>query len=172
MSKEESGIELTAKEEAILNRMIYANALLAEKKYTREEIAGKVKSRYGVSIHTARNDIDASYSLFVTVTEDFKRYALFHHIEDINATIRQWSTDKSLAPLLPKLFAERTRAINSMPVTIQSPDVAAPVIIINTTTGLSSPMDIEDALKEADKLIEFEKNHDYIQFDENKDEPE
>lgn len=172
MSKEESGIELTAKEEAILNRLIFANALLSEKKYTREEIAQKIKDRFGVALYTARNDIDASYSLFVTITEDYKRFALFHHIEDINATIREWSNDKSLAPMLPKLFAEKTRAIAQMPVTVQSPDVAAPVIIINTTTGVTSPMDIASALEEADKLIEFEKNHDYIPFDENKDEPE
>lgn len=165
MSNEESGVVLTAKEEEMLSRWIYANSLLSENKYTREDVAKKIQVNYKVSIHTARLDIDRAYSLFVKITDDYKRYTLFHHIEQINAKIQAWGNDKSLAPLLPKLYAEKTRAIAALPVELQAPDVPAPIIIINTTTGILQRMTTEEAIAEADKLIEFEKQHEELDFE-------
>lgn len=171
LSNEESGIVLNSKEEEMLTRWIYANALLKEKKFRSEQVIEKIREKFSVSVHTARMDISRAYSLFSSVTDDYKRYMLREHVEDIDQMIQQWKTDKSLLPYLPKLMAEKTKAIMAIPVEVQAPDVPAPIIIVNTTTGLKATKDLSEALEEADKLIEFEKNHDYAEFEDVPDEP-
>jgi hypothetical protein len=168
MSNEESGIVLTSEEEKKLDRLIIANSLLSERKYTREEIAEKIKQKFAVSIWTARNDINLAYSLFSNVTEDYKKYTLHHHVEDINKLIAKWSLDKTLITLIPKLLEAKTRAIAAMPTTNDIPDVPAPVVIVNVTQTITSDLSPDEAMKEADKLIELEKSHDYLAFEEEK----
>lgn len=170
MSNHESGVVLTAVEEKMLTRLIYANGLLSEKKFTREQVAEKIKAVYGVSIYTARADINNTYSLFVSITEDYKRYTLFHHIEFLQQKLQQWKDDKSMAPMLPKLAAEITRAIAAMPVEVNNADVPAPVVLVQTTVNIVSNLTAADALKEADELIEFEKNHEYTEYEDLKNE--
>lgn len=159
MSNEESGIVLTAKEEDMLRRWNYAQSLLAERKFTHEQIAEKISKLHSISIYTAREDVNKARSLYVNITDDYKRYTLFHHVEDIDSIIRMCKVDKSLFSLLPKLFAEKTRAIVGMPVTVQNPDVPAPIILVETTTGLKQAMSAEEAMRLADELIEFEIKH-------------
>lgn len=170
MSNQESGVVLTAVEEKMLTRLIYANGLLSEKKFTREQVAEKIRTEHGVSIYTARADINNTYSLFVSITEDYKRYTLFHHIEFLQQKLQQWKDDKSMAPMLPKLAAEITRAIAAMPVEVNNADVPAPVVLVQTTVNIVSNLTAADALKEADELIEFEKNHEYTEYEDLKNE--
>lgn len=170
MSATESGIVLTATEEKILIRLTYAHGLLSERKFTREQIAEKIKDLHGVSIYTARADINNTYTLFATVTEDYKRYALLHHVEFIDQKINQWSNDKSLSSLIPKLLAEKTRALAAMPVDPSTAEVPQPIIIVNITGAMPQTMSANDALKAADELIEFEKTHEYVDFEDLKDE--
>lgn len=171
MSSEESGVTLSATEEKMLLRFMMANSLLAERKFTRDQIAEKIKEGFGVSIHTARADINNAYSLFVTVTEDYRRYTLFHHIEFIDQQILKASTDKSLVHLLPKLLDAKTKAVMAMPVEMQAPNVPAPVIIVNVTADIKQSMPISEIIAAADKMIQFEKDHEYVEFTEEKDEP-
>lgn len=153
MSPIESGIVLTASEEKILQRLTFANGLLAEKKFTSEEIAEKIKEVFHVSIFTSRNDVNNCYALFVNVTEDYVRYTLKHHIEDMRILVEQWKKDKSLAALLPKLFAEITRALSCLPVEKTNNDIPPPVLVFNTTKEIKAPMDAGDAINLADKII-------------------
>lgn len=171
MSNEESGIVLTGIEERILARLIYTHGLLTERKWNSEEIAEKVKERFAVSIHTARNDINKSYRLFSTVSTDYKKFTLKHHVEYIDQLIREWSHDKSLKSLIPKLLAEKTRAVQAMPVDEQPPNIPAPVIIINSTSNIESPVADADLLEAADELIKFEKEKEYLEFQDEPDEP-
>jgi hypothetical protein len=166
MSNQESGVVLTAEEEKKLDRLIIANSLLSERKHSREEVAEKIKQKFGVSIWTARNDINLAYSLFSNVTEDYKKYTLHHHVEDIDRMIAEWSLDKTLIGLVPKLLEAKTKAIAAMPTTVEAPDVPAPVLIVNVTQNIVSDISASDAMIEADKLIEIERQHDYLAFDE------
>lgn len=172
MSDPDSGIVLVAKEEQMLKRMVFANTFLSENKYTVDEVAEKLKDLFGVSIWTAKDDIKKTYTLFASVTEDYKRYAMRHHIEFLNKKISQWENDKSMAPFLPKLIAEKTRALAALPVQPEAPDVPPPVIIVNVTADIKAPLQTIDAISQADKLIEFEKEHEYLEFeDKPEDEP-
>lgn len=169
MGPNESGVVLTGKEEKILTRWTLAHSLLAERKFTREEIAEKISKIHSVSLFTARSDIDNAYKLFISITKEYKQYTLWQSVEDIDKLINKWKDDKSLAALLPKLFAERTRAIAAMPLEAAAPNLPAPVIIVQTTGAINSPMAIDEALKEADKLIQFEKDHEYLDFEDSQD---
>jgi hypothetical protein len=173
MSTEESGIVLSVNEEKMLQRWVFANAMITERKFSRDEIADRIKNVHGVSIHTARSDINNAYSLFVSVTADYKRYTLQLHIEFIEKQIMKASTDKSLMPLLPKLIAEKTRALMALDVEQSNPDLPAPMInlymlMMGSQAGPAKTNDsnLNSLLQEADKLIEFEKNHEYTDFSE------
>lgn len=166
MSNEESGITLSPKEENMLSRWIYANGMLSEKKFTEDEIAEKIKDKFSVSIYTARNDINYTYRLFARVTNDYKRYTLKHHIEFLQQRLQLWKTDKSMAAFIPKLSDSITKAIAAMPAEIELPDIPPPVIIVSTTRDIKPKMSPEEALKEADAIIEYEKTQEYIEFEE------
>lgn len=159
MSNQESGIVLTGEEENILARLIYTNALLTERKYSSEQIIEKVKDKFGVSQWTARADIEKTYALFSTVTEDYKRFTLKLHVEAIERKIVQWENDKSLAHLLPKLYAEKTRALAEMPVQRQLPNTPAPVIILDMRGTFKKPdISAEQARLEAETLLKLEES--------------
>jgi hypothetical protein len=162
LSPTETGIVLTAKEEEMLKRFVFANGMLSEKKWTRNEIAAKIKEVHGVSYWTALHDINTAYTLYHQVTEDYKRYTLVNHVEDIDKLIQQWSKDKSMAPYLVKLFEAKTKAIQSIPVQLVNPDVPAPVINVSVVKNTTIIMNKDEAIDEADKLIQFEKDHEYL----------
>lgn len=166
MSNTESGVVLTIHEEKMMSRLMYANGLLSEKRYSRVKIEEMIVSKFGVSSWTARADINNTYTLFVTVTEDYKRYTLFHHIESIEAEINKVKNDKSLVHLLPKLLAEKTKAIAALPVKTERPDLPAPVIVLSVVGEMKKPeMDTVTAREEADSIIELE-DKDFIDYEE------
>lgn len=171
LSNEESGIVLTAKEEGILSRWIYANGLMKERVYTEDEVIAKIEFNFKVSAFTARNDINNARSLFVQTTKALKKYTLHHLIEDISLKIGELQGDPAFIEILPKYYDSLTKAIKALPDEIEIPDVATPVIIYNIVPGQSipQPLDPEAALKAADELIELEKQNDYLEFDENTD---
>lgn len=159
MSNQESGVVLTGEEEKILSRLIYTNALLSERKYSSEQIIEKIKEKFAVSQWTARADIEKTYALFSAVTEDYKRFTLKLHVEAIERKIVQWENDKSLAHLLPKLYAEKTRALAEMPVQRQLPNTPAPVIILDMRGTFNKPdISAEQARQEAETLLKLEES--------------
>jgi hypothetical protein len=168
MSNDETGIILTPKEEQQLARWIYCNGLLTEKKFTREMIVEKIREKFGVSPFTARNDINNTYSLFVTITKDYKKYTLFHHIEFLQQKMLAIKDDKSLATMIPKLADSITKAIAALPEENEAPDVPAPVLIINVAPGqvITSKYNLEDAMKISEEMIELERNNEYTEFEE------
>lgn len=168
MSNEESGVVLTAKEEQIMARWIYANGLLKERKFREEMVLDKIVDKFAVSKFTARNDISSARSLFVKLTKDLKKYALIHHVEDIAMQIAAWKSDKSLAPLLPKLYDSYTKALAALPEEAEAPTVATPIVnyVLVQNQNINVVMNGADALAAADDLIELEKNHEYKDFEE------
>ena len=171
MSNQDSGVILSATEEKILDRMMFANGLLAERKFTREQIAERIKIKFDCSIYTARIDINNTYSLFVTLTNDYKRYSLFHHIEFMQQKLQQWKDDKSLAHLVPKMADSITKAIAALPVEMEKQNVPQHIILFKTTKNITPEMSLSDAIAKADALIEFEKEHEDVEFEMITDDP-
>ncbi len=166
LSPAESGVALNAIEEKMLDRLIYCKALLSERKYSQDQIEEKIKDKFGCSIWTARKDVQNTYSVFATVTEAYKKFTLRQHVEHLDSLIQQWSKDKSLAHLVPKLAAEKTRAVNAMPVDVENPDLPQPIIMININGSLDDKFQsVEQAREAADALIEMEKNIQDIDFE-------
>lgn len=168
----ESGVILTPDEERMLARMAFAHGHLAENKFAEDQVAEKIKDLFSVSIYTAKADIRNTYSLFVTVTEDYRRYGLKHHIEFLKKELHRCSNDKSLAFLIPKLADSITKAYKELPVQMDVPPTPQPIIVIDTDGKLQAPSKTyEETVAEIDKLIAIEeKKKDYIDFNEVKDE--
>lgn len=172
MSKEESGIVLSATEEKMLARWMYCHALLKERKFRDEDIIDKITDKFECSRITARNDISQTRSLFVRLTKDLKKYGMIHHIQDLEIEFQKRKTDKAYAPYLHRLADAITKAYAALPDEVENQEVLAPTIIVNVVQGQSveSAMNVEEALKAADELIDLEKNHEYTDFEDLTDE--
>lgn len=166
MSNEESGVVLKDYEEKMLTRLMYCKGLLSERKYTRDQVEEKLKDKFGISLHTARKDLNNTYSVFATITEAYKKFTLQLHVEFLDKMIAQCSADKSLMALVPKFAAEKTRAVNAMPVDAVNQDLPAPVILMQVVGKTDTNfIDVMEARNEADALIEFEKKSEYIDYE-------
>jgi hypothetical protein len=169
-------VVLTSKEEQILDRWIFCNVMLKDRKTRLEDIIEKISSKFSVSKFTARNDIGFTTALFVEARKISKEYLLYNHIEDIGLTIEKWKLDKSLAPFVPKLLHEYTIAVSKLPDQIQKREKPKVVNNFFVVQGqdLQAPMDYEDAFKEADKMIEADEKKpdpDYIDFEDQSNDP-
>lgn len=159
----EGDITLLAKEEEILKRWIYADKLLKQRKYTQEQIIEKVSDMFSVSEFTARNDISYAMALFSATITVNKKYLLHHHAENLQLMIEQFSKDKSLVHLVPKLAAEYTRALDAIPDEIKKETPPPPRIVFNIIGGQqNTPRTYEEALKS----IEKRSSKEYTDFEE------
>lgn len=165
----EGDITLQAKEEQILKRWIYADKLMVQRKYSHEQIKEKISELFDVSMSTANSDIFKAQELFASTITVNKKYCLWHHAEHIKLMISKCSNDKSLMYLLPKLEAEYTRAINSIPDEQNKKPMEAPVMIFNVIEGqgINMPKTFEEAVASMKKRQE---EKEYSDFEEVKDE--
>lgn len=147
---------LNSDQEVILDRWIFCNALLRDRKLKEDDIIEKIKDKFAVSKYTARNDIGYTMSLFVEARRYSKEYLLYNHIEDIGLMIEKWKLDKSLAPFVPKLLHEYTLAISKLPDTINKqkrPKVVNNFFLIPGQNA-QAPSTYDEAIIEANKMIE------------------
>lgn len=163
-SNEESGIVLFPKEEKMLVRWCHVQGLLAERKFDDDEIIDQMVDRFDISASTARNDINYARSLFVEQLKNAKKFSLYHHARALEKLFQEKVNDKAFAPYLAKLADSVTRAWNAVPEEMEVPDVAAPILILQSVTNNITVV-ADDARKAADELIEQERNHEEIDFE-------
>lgn len=162
----DADIVLSAGEETILDRWIYIDALLRQRKFREEDIIDKVKDKFHVSKFTARNDIYKTQALFEGARKVSKTYLLQHHAEDIALQIERIKHDKSLAHLLPKLYDAYTKAISALPEEIGKNVLPPPIIVMGTVAGqeIQKPMSIEEA-REAFKKKFGKKDKEFTDYE-------
>jgi hypothetical protein len=165
---DKADIVLTAEEELIMDRWIYCDVLLRSRKHKTDDVIEKIKEKFGVSKFTAQSDIRNTYSLFGQTRTISKEYILSHHVEDIQMTIERFKYDKSLAPLLPKLYAELTRAANALQDVTTRKVLPAPVVIIGSLTinqNDEKKMTIEEAREKWKQRKQKRSKEDYTDFE-------
>ena len=148
-------IALQANEEIILDRWVYCDVLLRQRKHREEEIIEQLCSKFPISPFTARNDIYYTQNLFAMARMSSKKYLLDKHIEDIAITIEKWKSDKSLAPYVPKLMDAHTKAIQALPEDNSKSNIPAPILNFNILAGQVVNVSItpENAALIADEII-------------------
>jgi hypothetical protein len=166
---------LTHDQENILDRWIFCNVMLKDRKIREDDIIDKIKDKFSVSKYTARNDIGYTMALFVEARRYSKEYLLYNHIEDIGMMIQSWKLDKSLAPFVPKLLHEYTLAISKLPDTINKqkrPKVVNNFFIV-PGQNTQVPSSYDEAIIEANKMIADDEKRDaekdYIDFEDQND---
>jgi hypothetical protein len=162
---DKADIVLTAEEEQIHSRWIYCDALLRSRRHKTEEIIEKICEKFSpLSKFTAQNDIKNTYALFAAARQISKRYVLQNSIENIQLDIERFKNDKSLVYLLPKLYAELTRASNALPDEIPNNNVPQTIVyigtVVNNTTVNNLP--IEQARERWKQIKASRKKDDYI----------
>lgn len=165
---------LTSEQEKILDRWIWCNVMLKDRKIKEEDIIDKICTKFQVSKFTARNDIGYTMALFVEARRYSKEYLLYNHIEDIGLLIEKWKLDKSLAPFVPKLLHEYTLAISKLPDTINKqkrPKVVNNFFVV-AGQNVEAPSTYDEAIIEADRMIEQEKKESEIEDLDYEDLPE
>lgn len=184
-------ITLKVEEEAIRDRWFFCNALLRAKEDNEEAVIKKIVDTFGVSIFTARNDIQHTQRLFVEVQNINKKYLIFHHLQRIDEDIQtmrkslfrvevgkdgksiQRVPDAKELAAYSKLQETYTYTLNSIPEEIQVDKQPPPIFQFLLAPGqvIDRPMLIEDALQQADEII-LKKNPDGVYEMEADDEEE
>lgn len=162
----DADIVLSAEEEKILDRWIYCDVLLRQRKFKEEDIIDKIKDKFSVSKFTARNDIYKAQALFEGARKVSKTYLLHHHIEDIALHIERIKFDKSLSHLLPKLYDSYTKAVLALPDETNKNVLPPPVFMFNVVQGqeIKKPMSFEEARAAAQKKLNRSEK-DYTDFE-------
>ena len=159
----DADIVLLASEEQILNRWIYCDVLLRQRKFKEDDIVEKIIEKFSVSKFTARNDIYKAQALFEGARKLSKTYLLQHHAEDIALTIERIKYDKTLIHLLPKFQAEYTRAIMAIPDQAIGNDEPAPQIIIAAVSSQELPAAGAITFDQAKELLQLKKQNQKIE---------
>lgn len=143
----ESGdVALKAEEEAILARWNHCNALIRQRKFKSEQIVQMLVDQFKVSKYTAQNDIKQTYALFGRIYTISKRYVIAHAIENLIIRIAQWEVDKSLAPLVPKLYDTLAKFTAQLEEELAKKDVPASTIVFSVVQGQEvKTMSFDDA---------------------------
>lgn len=161
-----SDITLTSDEESILARWEMADLLM--RTGTRDEdIILKVTVRFGVSKHTAQNDIFAAHEVFGKSRQINRNYLSHLHLQDISEDLKRYRkhvfetkdkkgqflppTEKEMLAL-SRMHDAYTRQLRDIPQEIQPINVDRPNIIFQLVTKedqaqLQAPMDIMQAMR-------------------------
>jgi hypothetical protein len=128
-------IVLSAEDEEILKRWDYADKLMQQRQYKMSDVVDKLRDRFNISPFTAQSDIKNAQSLFGATRLLNKDYLIAQHLEAIRLKIKQAESDKSLAPLLPKLYDAERKAILALPDAAKNNDTPTPNIFIGVVPG-------------------------------------
>ena len=180
-------LKLTPQQEALVERITFVDKLVRGRKHTSDMIMEEVMARFSVSAKRARQDLYDCHKVFGETRKLNKAYLMGHHIEQITLQIQTCldaggpELDKEgkptgrridqleYMPFLAKLNDNLTYALNSLPAENDFRDT--PPVQINFTFNGTAPMekgDLEDALASADRLIIPNNDHEFIDYEEDR----
>jgi hypothetical protein len=161
-------VVLKVEEEAILNRWIYADALMRAKEMNEEQMIRDIAEKFDISVHTSRGDIQNAQRLFADARKVNKKYLIHHHLQRIDEDIQKirkklfrGDGDTSKIPdskemaALAKLFETYTYTLNSIPDEEAADKQPPPVFIFKLAPGqtIEAPLEIDDAVSMADEIL-------------------
>lgn len=170
----EGGVTLKVDEEKILNRWIYVDGLLKAKELDEDAMIKAIVQTHGVSEWTARTDISNTQKLFANARKVNKRYLIHHHLERMDKDIQYIrqrmfskvkdadgneydpSIDAKELAAYAKMMEAYTYTLNSVPdeqvIDKQPPPIFQFILAPGQT--IDKPLELEDAMRMADELIE------------------
>lgn len=175
-------ITLQSDEELILDRWIYCDVLLRQGVKLHDEIVQDLCATFSISKFTALNDINQTQRLFERARQASKKYLGHLHIERINQDItrlrsvyfstytdkegnqRETFPDEKEAAALAKFYDTYTKALEALPDEEVADKQPPPLFIFNLAPGQSvgELPEIEDAMAEADRIINMQENPDGV----------
>lgn len=179
-------VKLKADEEGILNRWIFCDALLRAKEDSEESLVEKIVNQFGVSVFTARNDIQYTQRLFADARKLNKKYLIHLHLQRIDEDIQRMRkslfevvdkdgtkvqctpSPKELASYA-KLIETYTYTLNSIPEDLQVDKQPPPIFNFMLAPGqvIEKPLDYATALDKADALLMHEGKDGVFTIEEN-----
>lgn len=157
-------IVLSIEQEKSKERILYADELIRERKYTRKQIVNMIAVRFDVSTWRADTDISDAHKIFGRARKINKNYVLTEHIDEIQSQIVLARQARQFA-ILPKLNDNLTYALNSLPPEEKEAQMAPVKIVFRIQDPGAAPLDVDALLAEAAALIK-KKSDDYIDFEE------
>lgn len=164
-------VELNAEEERMLARWEAADRLIQEK-LPFPQIVERLSSEHSISRFTAQNDIFTAQEIFGQARKMDKRYLLFLKYQRQEADLERirkkmfnlapkdpndtdWRIDAKELQALAKLEEAITYTLNSIPQEAAPAVIKQPVMLFNTVNNFSTPMNVQEAIDEADKMIKL-----------------
>ena len=161
----DADIVLSAEEDTILNRWLYCDSLIRQRKFRSEQIINDLVDRFGVSKFTATTDIKNTYALFGQVRVISKQYIIAHSIERIQLKIEQFENDKSLVHLVPKMYDTLAKFTAQLEEELARKKVPASMIFLNVVQGQQSETMPFDKAKEIFQKRKEESQKTYDDFE-------
>lgn len=153
IATDESGITLTEKQEELLIRWRYADELIRQQRYIKEDVSKFIMKKFNVSRDTAFRDIVSAEAVFSSSTPLNKKYHIGLRIEFLEKQIRAAATanDFKAVAMLEKVLANY---YDIYPDTVlpSSPRTVVFNLIQNNTTETVIP--IPQAVRMANEIIE------------------
>lgn len=181
-------ITLRQDEEEILNRWIYADALLRAKEKDEDAMIRDIADKFGISPTTARTDIANAQRLFADARKLNKKYLIHLHLQRIDEDIQKIRKrlfkantidgkeidsvpDAKETASLAKLFETYTYTLNSIPDETILDKTPPPVFQFILAPGqiIEKPMDADEAMRKADEILMKEREDGVYEMPEEND---
>lgn len=157
-------VELTVEEQKILSRWQFAEGLLRKKEMDEPAIIEEIKKTFSVSIFTARNDINYAQKLSVKCRVFIKKFWHNLHLERLDHDIEvlrkkiikaEGAIDAKEIAALAKMQEVYTYTLNSFPDEMIKETLPPPIFQFSLAPDqvLSKPMELSEAMKEADEIL-------------------
>lgn len=158
--------ELTSKQHEFLQRLQFADMLIKERKWTREEVVQMNQEKFNTSKWRADQDITDCHKVFGSTRKINKNYLMAHHLDEIEKHI-QLAKEKGRLDLLAKLNDNYTYALNSIPSDAKDfAETPANIVFVINNETMKQDKSVEDLLAEVDQLINQVPEEDYLEYDE------
>jgi len=173
-------IELTVDEQRILSRWQFAEGLLRKKEIGEVEIIDEIKKTFSVSVFTAKNDITFAQQLSVRSRLFIKKFWHNLHLERLDKDIEtlrkkiikaEGSIDAKEVGALAKMMEVYTYTLNSSPDEVQKTIMPPPIFQFSLAPNqiIERPMELSEAMKEADEIIMKENSQGVFVEDDSKE---
>lgn len=170
-------ITLNVQEEVILDRWVYCDVLMRQGIKGHDEIVEDLKVKFNVSKYTAERDISCTQSLFARSRQVVKKYLAHIHEENARQDLQrvrqqlfykigkdgqlvERKLDATEIMALAKMNDSYTKALMSLPEEEMADILPPPKFFFQLAPDqkIELALTYDDAIKEADAIIDMEEN--------------
>lgn len=148
-------IMLSGKEEEMLERWEYCDDLIRTRQYSRVEIIHLLVRRFAISKALASKDIGETHLVFGSTVKYDKNYLIVLHIDECDKFIRENMHKEKKEKFVQQMFQTRMKYVEMLEKETGAENLP-PVAIQFVLNKMTAPMEVGDAMKYAEEILDKE----------------